>query len=153
MSRVRWQPAKMQRLIGSHRSCQRRTRGSGDRPCSKKMSLPPGFRTRLISARAWATPGIVQRVNVLTTASTLESCKGMRSPGRSRNWRSSFVWPFALSASRIVGWVLEHRLSSLWCYCNERNLRLDPYRSPGVRLGQAGQFSDEFPESVVGHPI
>jgi hypothetical protein len=82
MSRVTWQPSNAQRKSGSDRSCQRRTRGSGDSPCSKKISLPPGLKTRSIPSRASNTPGIVHRVKVLTTVSTLASAKGIHSPGQ-----------------------------------------------------------------------
>jgi hypothetical protein len=41
---------------------------------------------------ASATPGIVQNVNVLMTVSIVPSANGMRSPGRSRNSTSIFVW-------------------------------------------------------------
>jgi hypothetical protein len=43
MSRVTWQPSNAQPETGSDRSCQRRSGGSGDRPCSKKTSFAAGF--------------------------------------------------------------------------------------------------------------
>src|SRR5580704_9965001 len=70
MSRVTWQPSNAQRNIGSDRFCQRRTRGSGDKPCSKKMNLPLGLRTRRTPRIASTTRGMVHNVNVLTTVST-----------------------------------------------------------------------------------
>src|SRR6266516_2452156 len=60
---------------GVRRSCQRRTFGSGDRPCSTKSSRPLGLRTRRISDSARVTPGIVQRVHAVTTVSTLLSSR------------------------------------------------------------------------------
>lgn len=45
-------------------------------PCSKKMNLPPGLRTRLIPRITATTPGTVHDVKVLTTVSTLPSSRG-----------------------------------------------------------------------------
>lgn len=39
ISRVTWQPSNAQRKRGSDRSCQRRTRGSGDRPMLEEDEL------------------------------------------------------------------------------------------------------------------
>jgi hypothetical protein len=62
MSRVTWHPSNAHLNKGLNRSCQRRTRGSGESPCSKKISRPPGSSTGPISRMASATPRIVHSV-------------------------------------------------------------------------------------------
>jgi hypothetical protein len=64
------------------------------------MSLPPGFRTLLISLTAAVTPGIVHIVKVVSTVSTALFSRGRLSPGRSRNVTSIGVRARSCWASR-----------------------------------------------------
>ena len=71
--RFRWQPPLSTFHAGVSRSCQRRTRGSGDAPCSTNKRRPPRRSTRRISARASGACGIVHSVQVITTGSIVHS--------------------------------------------------------------------------------
>src|SRR5579864_1636526 len=102
ISRVTWQPSKAQRNSGSVRFCQRCTDGSGESPCSKNMNLPRDLRTRPTPAIASTTPGIVHKLKVLTTVSTLAAGSGMFSPGRPRNSTLSLVFRRCSSARRSI---------------------------------------------------
>jgi hypothetical protein len=57
------------------------TGGSGDKPCSKKMSLPPTLSNRRTPLIASTTPGIVHNVKVVRTVSTPASTRAVKPGG------------------------------------------------------------------------
>src|SRR5258708_1303277 len=69
----------MHRHAGVSRSCHRRTLSSGASPCSTNKRFPPCRSTRRISASAVAACGMVHKVPVVTTVSTLWPSSGMAS--------------------------------------------------------------------------
>lgn len=84
--RTRWHPPATRCSMPSRRRCHAATRGSGDRPCSRKNNLPPGRSTRPISRSARAGSGTVHSVNVLTAASQLLSGRGSDCPSSPTKW-------------------------------------------------------------------
>ena len=87
MSRVTWQPSNSHRVSGSERSCHRRTRGSGETPCSKKMSLPPGYLEAM-----GATTSVIQGDAFARKAEefNVEICLAARPLGQSHHLRIGF---------------------------------------------------------------
>ena len=62
--RVRWHPSASRRCSGSIRCCHFATPASGESPCSRKCTEPPGRSTRYTSPRACTGSGTVHRVKV-----------------------------------------------------------------------------------------
>jgi hypothetical protein len=137
MLRVTWQPSNAHRKGGSDRSCQRRTRRSGDSPCSKKISLPPGLKTRSIPSRASSTPGIVHSVKVLTTVSTLASAKGIHHIGTGAGGRS-ITLRLAVITALAKGLAISGRTSNVRIWREDDACPCDRIKA---ELGQALQLS------------
>jgi len=90
--------------------------------------LPLGFKTRLMPRIAYTSSGIVQSVKVLTTVSMSPSCKGMRSPGKSRKFdvepRLASL-PFCQTDHSLV-WFQRKKLAHLlWIVVRKVHARTD----------------------------